>query len=138
MADRKNIQKPIYFVSKALQGPELNSPVLEKLALALVHTARRLRQYFQAHEICVLTDQPIQQVLLKPANSGRLAKWAIELGKHDINYKPHSTIKGQILADFFTESSMINVVKETKTPTLQDHKDTPSGWNQVTKVQGLD
>ena len=104
MAERKNVQRPIYFVSKALQGPELNYPLLEKLALALVHTARRLRRYFQAHAICVLTDQPIRQVLLKPENSGRLAKWAIELGEHDITYKPRSAIKGQVLADFIAET----------------------------------
>jgi hypothetical protein len=74
MTERNNVQKPIYFVSMALQGPELNYPLLEKLVLALVHTTRRLRRYFQAHAICVLTDQPIRQVLLKPEKSGRLAK----------------------------------------------------------------
>ncbi|GKC40395.1 reverse transcriptase domain-containing protein, partial [Tanacetum coccineum] len=46
MAERKNVQRPIYFVSKALQGPDVNYPLLKKLALALVHTARRLRRYF--------------------------------------------------------------------------------------------
>ncbi|GKD35338.1 reverse transcriptase domain-containing protein [Tanacetum coccineum] len=65
--------------SKALQGPKVNYPTLKKLALTLVHTARRLRRYFQAYTICVLTDQPIRQVLLKLENSGRLAKWDIEL-----------------------------------------------------------
>nr|GEV34120.1 reverse transcriptase domain-containing protein [Tanacetum cinerariifolium] len=45
----------IYFVSRVLQGAELNYPVLEKLILALVHAARRLRRYFQAHTIMVLT-----------------------------------------------------------------------------------
>ena len=105
MAERGSVQKPIYFVSKALQGAEVNYPPLEKLALALVHTVRRLRRYFQAHAICVLTNQPIRQVLLKPENSGRLAKWAIELGEHDIKYKPRTAIKGQIIADFIAESS---------------------------------
>ncbi|GJY28565.1 reverse transcriptase domain-containing protein [Tanacetum coccineum] len=33
---------PIYFVSRVLQGAELNYPALEKLVLALVHAARRL------------------------------------------------------------------------------------------------
>ncbi|XP_071727859.1 uncharacterized protein [Rutidosis leptorrhynchoides] len=35
MAEREHAQKPIYFVSKTLQGPEVNYPTLEKLALAL-------------------------------------------------------------------------------------------------------
>jgi hypothetical protein len=104
MTERNNVQRPIYFVSKAFQGPELNYPLLEKLTLALVYTARRLHRYFQAHVICVLTDQPIRQVLLKPENFGRLAKWAIELGEHDITYKPRSVIKEQVIADFIAET----------------------------------
>ncbi|GKC94133.1 reverse transcriptase domain-containing protein [Tanacetum coccineum] len=109
MTERDHIQKPIYFVSKALQGPEVNYPPLEKLALTLVHTAQRLRHYFQAHTICVLADQPIRQVLLKPENSGRLAKWAIELGEHDITYKPRTAVKGQIFADFVAEPTINGV-----------------------------
>ncbi|GJU03757.1 reverse transcriptase domain-containing protein [Tanacetum coccineum] len=62
LTKRRGVEKPIYFISHALQGPELNYPSLEKVALALVHAARRLRHYFQAHKICVLTDQPIRQV----------------------------------------------------------------------------
>ncbi|GKF48254.1 hypothetical protein Tco_0141505, partial [Tanacetum coccineum] len=37
-------------------------------------------------------------------NSGRLSKWAIELGEHDIRYKQRSAMKGQIIADFIAES----------------------------------
>ncbi|XP_076889682.1 uncharacterized protein LOC143540537 [Bidens hawaiensis] len=39
----------------------------------------------------------------KPELSGRLAKWAIELGEHAIEYKPRPAIKGQVLADFIVE-----------------------------------
>jgi len=92
-AERKDRQSPIYFISRTLQGPELNYPLIEKLALALIHAARRLRRYFQTHKILVLTSQPIKQVLLKPEKSGRLAKWAIELGEHDIEYRPWTSIK---------------------------------------------
>ncbi|GJZ64454.1 reverse transcriptase domain-containing protein [Tanacetum coccineum] len=36
----------IYFISRALQGVELNYPTLDKLILALVHAARRLRREY--------------------------------------------------------------------------------------------
>ncbi|XP_072063917.1 uncharacterized protein [Arachis hypogaea] len=49
-------QQPIYFVSKALQGAELRYSKLEKLALALLTSSRRLRQYFQSHRVVVRTD----------------------------------------------------------------------------------
>ena len=34
---------------------------------------------------------------------GRLAQWAVELGKHKIQYHPRTTIKGQAAADFVAE-----------------------------------
>jgi ribonuclease HI len=34
---------------------------------------------------------------------GRVAKWAIELAAHTIRYKPKTTIKSQIIADFFAD-----------------------------------
>ncbi|GJY23655.1 reverse transcriptase domain-containing protein [Tanacetum coccineum] len=72
---------------KVLQGAELNYLQLEKLILALVHAARILRRYFQAHPIWVLIDKPIKQILARPKKSGRVAKWAIELGEHEIEFK---------------------------------------------------
>lgn len=60
------VQKPVYYVSKMLQGAEVRYTTLEKMVLALVNAARRLRQYFQSHPVVVLTNQPIKQVLLKP------------------------------------------------------------------------
>ncbi|XP_024178498.1 uncharacterized protein LOC112184467 [Rosa chinensis] len=43
-------------------------------------------------------------VLQKPETSGRLIKWAIELGEFDIKYQPRTAIKGQAGADFISES----------------------------------
>ncbi|KAI5322358.1 hypothetical protein L3X38_031430 [Prunus dulcis] len=94
---------PIFYVSKALQSAELRYPPLEQLALALVVSARRLRPYFQAHGIKVLTNQPLRQVLQKPEISGRLIKWAIELGEFDIQFVPRPAEKGQAVADFISE-----------------------------------
>nr|XP_043619402.1 uncharacterized protein LOC122591233 [Erigeron canadensis] len=50
-----------------------------------------------------LKDKPIKQVLSKPEVSGRLAKWAIELGEHEITFQSRNAKKGQILADFLAE-----------------------------------
>ena len=53
---------------------------LEKLALALVVTSRKLRPYFHTQSIKGLTNYPLRQVLQKSKASDRLLKWAIELG----------------------------------------------------------
>ncbi|XP_071709058.1 uncharacterized protein [Rutidosis leptorrhynchoides] len=79
VVERGGTQMPVYFVSKALQHCEVNYKPVEKLIFALVHTARWLRRYFQAHPMLLLS---------KPEVSGRLAKWAIELGEHEIHYAP--------------------------------------------------
>jgi hypothetical protein len=80
-------QSPIYFVSKALQGSEVNYQRLEKVAYSLLLASRRLRPYFQCHPITVRTNQPIRQVLHKPDLTGRMMAWAIELSQYDITYE---------------------------------------------------
>ncbi|KAK0585420.1 hypothetical protein LWI29_028232 [Acer saccharum] len=45
------IQKPVYYTSKALLPAETRYSPAEKMALALITAARKLRPYFQAHRI---------------------------------------------------------------------------------------
>ena len=90
---------------------------MEKLILALVTTARKLRPYFQAHNIEVPTEYPMKQVLHKPETLGRLMKWAIELSEFDVRYKPKTAIKGQVLADFVMEFTLIEPTENAQTPT---------------------
>ena len=92
--DKERVQHPVYYCSRALRGAEERYPRMEKLILALVTAARKLRPYIQAHTIEVPIEYPIKQVLHKPETSGRLMKWALELSKFDIRYKPKTAIKG--------------------------------------------
>nr|GFA05226.1 reverse transcriptase domain-containing protein [Tanacetum cinerariifolium] len=103
LTERGMAQTPVYFISRALQGPELNYSPMEKLVLSLVFAAKWLRRYFQAHPIAVITDQPNKQVMSRPDVAGRLQKWSIMLGEHNITYRPRTSIKGQVLADFLNE-----------------------------------
>ncbi|GJZ40648.1 reverse transcriptase domain-containing protein [Tanacetum coccineum] len=70
---------------------------MEKLVLALVHASKRLRRYFQAHPIIVVTDQPIKNILSNPEVDGRMQKWSIQLGEFGIHYRPRVFVKGQVL-----------------------------------------
>ncbi|XP_073120892.1 uncharacterized protein [Henckelia pumila] len=96
-------QHPIYFFSHALKGAELRYSEVEKLALALVMTARKPRPYFLSHPIVVLTNSPIGRILTRVDISGRLVKWTTELSEYGIQYEPRSAIKAQALADFLAE-----------------------------------
>jgi hypothetical protein len=96
-------QKPVYFISKALQGPELRYLQIEKTTLAVVVAGRKLRHYFLAHSIAVRTDQPIKQLLERPDMAGRMLKWSLELSEFDITYESRKALKAQVLADFVAE-----------------------------------
>ncbi|CAA7057629.1 unnamed protein product [Microthlaspi erraticum] len=98
-----NEQRPIFYVSKSLIDAETRYPAMEKLALAIVMSARKLRPYFQSHTIVVMTSQPLRTMLHSPSQSGRLAKWAIELSEYDIEYRTRTCAKAQVLADFMIE-----------------------------------
>ncbi|GJY40710.1 reverse transcriptase domain-containing protein [Tanacetum coccineum] len=82
---------------------EGNYTPMEKLVLALLSASKRLKRYFQAHTVVVITNQPIKQLLSSSEISGRMLKWKFELEGYDIQYRPRTAIKGQILADFIVE-----------------------------------
>lgn len=68
--ETKKGEKPIYFVSNVLKGEELWYHKIERLALAVVITTRKLRYYFQRHPIIVKTNYHIKHVLKKPNLAG--------------------------------------------------------------------
>ena len=95
--------RPVFFVSKSLTDAETRYTHLEQVALALRTAAQKLRSYFQAHPVVVLTDLPLRGTIHKPDLSGRTARWAMELSEYGIQYKPRLSKKGQVLADFLAE-----------------------------------
>ena len=81
---------------------------MEKLAFALIIAARRLKPYFQAHTIVVLTDKPLRKAMSSPEAAGRMALWAVELSEFDIQYRPRTAVKGQVVADFIAEFTIMD------------------------------
>ncbi|GJR74407.1 reverse transcriptase domain-containing protein [Tanacetum coccineum] len=67
------------------------------------HASKKLRRYFQAHPITVITDQPIKNILSNPEVAGQMQKWSIQLGEFGIHYRPRVSVKGQVLANFIVE-----------------------------------
>ena len=66
------VQKPVYYTSKALRGAEARYPQIENLSFALITASRKLRHYFQAHIINVMTDHPLKKAMNKLEATGRL------------------------------------------------------------------
>ncbi len=96
-------QKPVYFVSEALQGAKIRYIEMEKLANALVMASRKLKHYFQAHKVTVPSQYSLSEVLRAMEITGRLSKWVAELSPFDLHFVTCTTIKSQVLADFVAE-----------------------------------
>ena len=103
--EERKIQKPVYYISQVLRGAEGRYPMMEKLAFTLVTTSRKLRHYFQAYVINVLTDHPSNKAMNKLKAVVRLIQWAIELNEFDVRYQPRNAIKAQVLTNFIAEFS---------------------------------
>ena len=82
--EEEKVQKPMYYASRVFRGAEERYPPMEKLAFALVIVACKLKPYFQAHTVIVLTDKPLRRVMSNPETVGRMALWVIELSEFDI------------------------------------------------------
>lgn len=90
----------IYFVSRKLQGSELNYSSLEKSCASLVWVSQRLKMYLQSLPVKVVSRMdPVKYILEKPSLSNRLAKWAFLLNEFDMTYTSPKTIKRRVIAD---------------------------------------
>ena len=82
--EEDKVQKSVYYTSWAFRGAEGRYPPMEKLAFALVTTARKLKLYFQAYTVIFLINKPLRRAMSNLEAAGRLALWAIELSEFDI------------------------------------------------------
>ena len=93
-------QLSIYFISRILHNVGRHYQMIEKVALALITSARRLRPYVQSHQVVVKMNYPIKKFLWKSKLVGRMEAWSVELSKFDIHYEPHGPMKTQFMTDF--------------------------------------
>src|SRR3954463_11924767 len=73
---------------------------------------RKLKHYFQEHPITVVSSAPLEDIIQNWEATGRIAKWAIELGAYHIKYEPHTTIKSQALSDFINDWTEIQAPQD--------------------------
>jgi hypothetical protein len=97
------IQCPVYYLSEVLTLSKQNYPHYQKVTYGMHMAAKKLKHYFEEHPITVVSTNPLSEIIGCKDASGRVAKWAIELAAHAIQYKPRTTIKSQIIADFFAD-----------------------------------
>jgi hypothetical protein len=97
------VQRPIYFVSKVLSESKARYQPVHNLLYAVLITSHKLRHYFPEYSIIVIIDYPLGDILRNQDATGRISKWAVELGALNIDIKPHTAIKSHALVDFMAE-----------------------------------
>jgi hypothetical protein len=80
------VQHSVYFISEVLGPSKIRYPQVQKLLYAVLLTARKLRHYCDDHKVIVVIEFPIGDILHNKEAVGRIAKWACELGAHDIEF----------------------------------------------------
>jgi hypothetical protein len=97
------VQRPVYYISEVLSETKESYPQVQKLLYAMVLARRKLRHYFEAHPVTVVSSFPLGEIIRNPDAAGRIAKWSVELMGETLAYAPHKAIKSQILVDFVAE-----------------------------------
>jgi hypothetical protein len=87
------VQQLVYFISEVLSESKIHYPTIRKLLYSILITTRKLRHYFNAYNILVVSDFPLVDILHNRDATGRISKWAVELGALILDFKPRTTIE---------------------------------------------
>ena len=89
---RKSTKASVLY-QQGIEGSGRTTSANRKASFALIMASRKLRHYFQAHVINVMTDHPLKKAMNKLEAAKRLIQWVVELSEFDIRYQPRHAIK---------------------------------------------
>jgi hypothetical protein len=70
------VQRPVYYISKVLSEKKARYPQVQKLLYTVVLVRCKLRHYFEAHPVTVVSSFPLGEIIWNPDAAGRIAKWS--------------------------------------------------------------
>jgi hypothetical protein len=97
------VQRPAYYISEVLSETKVRYPQIQKLLYTVVLTRRKLRHFFEAHPVMVVSSFPLGEIIRNPDAAGRITKWSVELMGETLAYAPRKAIESQILVNFVAE-----------------------------------
>jgi hypothetical protein len=72
----RTIQRSIYYVSEVLHEAKTRYLETHKLLYVVLVASKKLRHYFQAHRVVVVTSFPLKAILHNSNATGNITKWA--------------------------------------------------------------
>jgi hypothetical protein len=82
------VQRPVYYISEVLSETKARYSQIQKLLYAVVLARRKLRHYFEAHPVTVVSSFPLGEIIRNPDAACRIAKWSVELMGETLAYTP--------------------------------------------------
>lgn len=99
----------IYYISRMLNGYELNYTFIKKACLVVVFASQKSWRYMLAHTIKLVAKiDPLKYLLSKASLTGRLAKWVMILSVFDIQYTERRAVKGQAIENQLVEAPLLD------------------------------
>jgi hypothetical protein len=89
----RTVQRPVHYVSEVLHEAKTRYLETHKLLYVVLIASRKLRHYFQAHRVVVVTSFPLRAILHNSNATGNIAKWATELTEFQLDFQPRHAIK---------------------------------------------
>ena len=102
--DGGGVEQPVYYISRALKDVETRYLRAERACLAILYASQRLRHYFLAYEVWIMTkSHTIKALLQQPILSGRISQWLLQLSQYDLKMGTPRAVKSQTIADLLAQ-----------------------------------
>ena len=72
--DGNQVQRPVYYLSEVLSNSKQNYPHYQKMVYGVYMAAKKLKHYFQEHDMRVVCKAPISEIINNKDASGKIAK----------------------------------------------------------------
>ena len=68
------VQRLVYFISEVLSETKTRYQQIQKLLYTVALARCKLRHYFEAHPVTVVSSFPLREIIHNPEVTGRIAK----------------------------------------------------------------
>ena len=102
--DGGGVEQSIYYISHALKDAETRYLRAKRACLAIVYASQRLRHYFLAYEVWLMTkSHAIKALLQQLILFSRISQWLLQLSQYDLRMGTPKVVKNQAIVDLLAQ-----------------------------------